>query len=136
AFEAFEASRPDDPRSAEALVRAGDIYSHQFKRCLEARRHYEAALRRFPALEPWAEKAKAGLMDCPDYFPLDSNRVWVYGDSASRGRNMRLEWELRVSSAGAGGKIASALYAGTKKINAKTEAYEKKDWTVWQLSGR
>lgn len=135
AFEAFAARRPDDPRSAEALVRAGRIYSTQFQRCREARVDFEAALRRFPKLEPWSTQAMAGLLGCPDYFPLEAGRVWVYGDTQSQGRNMRDEWELRESKSGASGEIVSALYAGKKRIQSKTEAYQKKEWAVWRIAG-
>lgn len=133
AYEKFTARRPSDPRAAEIHVRAGQLYT-SLQRCVEARRHFEAAGRGFPALEPWAARAKAGIMDCPDYFPIGKGRVWVYGDSASHGRNMRLESEVRVSS-GAGGTILAALYAGTKQIRSDASEYQKRDWMVFQKDG-
>lgn len=129
-FEAFVAARPADPRAAQAHVEAGRLYT-EMHRCLEARRHFEAAARNFPKLEPWAGRARLGLMQCPDYFPLTPGRTWVYGDSASRGRAMRLEWEVRASS-GAAGTIAAALYAGTRKLNDAAVSYAVDGWTLWQ----
>ncbi|MBI3552807.1 MAG: hypothetical protein HY077_09835 [Elusimicrobia bacterium] len=130
-YEKFLKDRPDDPRAAEVHVRAGELYSG-LHRCLEARRHFEAAARGFPKLEPWAARAKGGIMGCPDYFPLESGRVWVYGDSASRGKNMRLDAEVRLSSGGAGGTILTALYAGAKQIRVERAEYKKADWMVLQ----
>lgn len=136
AFETFAASRPGDPRAAEALVRSGEIYATRFKRCRESRRDFEAALRRFPAAEPWASRAKAGLMGCPDYFPIDLNHRWVYGDTESQGSNMRLQWQMNTSSGSAHAEITTALYAGAKKIRDGLEVYEKRDWTIWQSDGQ
>lgn len=129
-FEAFARARPEDPRAAQAHVETGRLYA-SMQRCLEARRHFEAAARDFPKLEPWAGRARLGLMQCPDYFPLTPGRSWVYGDSASRGRAMRLEWEVRASSAGAG-TIATALYAGTRRLSDAQVRYEVDGWTLWQ----
>ncbi|MBI3288478.1 MAG: hypothetical protein HYZ74_03050, partial [Elusimicrobia bacterium] len=97
-YEAFLASRPKDPRACEVRLRAADIYRRFFGRCPEARRHYETAARDFPRLRACADRAKSGLLACPDFFPTDPGRIWVYVDSASGGRAMRLEWEARASS--------------------------------------
>ena len=129
-LEAFAAARPNDPLSAQAHVDAGRLYSGM-QRCLEARRHFEAAARAFPRLEPWASRARLGLMQCPDYFPLTPGRTWVYGDSASRGAAMRLEWEVSAASEGAG-LVQTALYAGSKRLSAGQTRYEVSDWTLWQ----
>jgi hypothetical protein len=129
-YEAFIARRPADPRGAEMHVRAGWLYA-EMDRCLEARRHFEAAAREFPKLEPWSARAKAGVMSCPDYFPLAAGRVWTYGDSASGGKAMRLEWQVSASS-GAGASMTQTLYAGAKKLRAQEISYEWADWTLWQ----
>lgn len=134
-YERFVERHAQDPRAAEALVRAGFIYAGQLKRCLEARRRFEAAARAFPELKPWAARAKAGIFNCPDYFPLDSGRTWVYGDSASEGRAMRLEWQMRKAT-GDEGTLTSALYAGKKRLRADEGRFTKSDWTVWELNGR
>lgn len=131
-YEKFLASRPKDPRACEVRLRAADIYGRFFGRCEEARRHFEAAARDFPRQTACLERAKAGLLRCPDYFPTDAGRSWVYVDSASGGQAMRLEWEARASS-GSVSSISSALYAGDKRIQAKTEHYTKADWAVWRV---
>lgn len=133
AYERFAESHPGDPRAAEAHVRAGRIYASVFERCLEARRHFESAARGFPKLEPWAAKARAGVMSCPDYFPLEAGRGWVYGDSDSKGRAMRLEWEVRAQD----GKplVLASLYAGARKLKTDERRYETRDWMVWERQG-
>lgn len=135
AYESFLARDSGSPRTAEVSVRLAYLYAAQLDRCLEARRLYESALRRFPHAEPWASRAKAGIMACPDYFPLDTGRSWVYGDTSSQGKNMTLDWQVRLSS-GIRTEVFTALYAGKKKIREGTETYEKKDWAVWQRIGR
>ena len=129
-YEAFLAHGAADVRAAELHVRAGRIYAG-LERCLEARRHYETAAREFPKLEPWAGRAKGGIMSCPDYFPLQAGRSWVYGDSASGGKAMRLEWQVRTSS-GLGGLVTQSLYAGAKLYQSSEARYELADWTLWQ----
>jgi len=131
-YEKFLASRPKDPRACEVRLRAAELYRGVFGRCEEARRHYEAAARDFPHMTACLERAKTGLLRCPDYFPTDEGRTWIYVDSASGGRAMRLEWEARTSS-GPAGSIQSALYAGDKRIQTKIETYLKSDWAVWRV---
>ena len=131
-YEKFLASRPHDPRACEVRLRTAELYRRFFGRCGEARAHYEAAVRDFPSDSSCLERAKTGLLRCPDYFPTDEGRTWVYVDSASGGKAMRLEWEARASSGGVT-SIQSALYAGARRIQAKTERYRKADWAVWRL---
>lgn len=135
ALDRFTEKSSKDPRACEAHLRAGRIYSSVFNRPLEARRHYEAAVRDFPGSKACAEKAKAGLMSCPDYFPLEPGRFWIYGDSASGGRNMRLDWEMRVSTDGARTSILASLYAGNKRLSVKETSYAKRDWAVREIAG-
>jgi hypothetical protein len=130
-YEKFLASRPRDPRSCEVRLRAAELYRGVFGRCGEARAQYEAAARDFPNQKACLERAKAGLLRCPDFFPTDAGRTWVYVDSASGGKAMRLEWEARAST-GPIASIQSALFAGNKRIQVKTERYEKADWAVWR----
>lgn len=128
-YERFLADRPKDPRACEVRLRAAELYRSFFGRCVEARVHYEAAARDFPRQTACLERAKLGLLKCPDYFPTDPGRTWVYVDSASGGRAMRQESEALVSS----GTIQSGLFAGNKRILLKSERYEKADWTIWRL---
>ena len=129
-YEAFVARAPSDPRAGELHVRAGRLYA-QMGRCEEARHHFEAAARGFPRDEPWADRARDGIMACPDYFPLDPGRRWTYGDSVSRGRAMKLEWSVVASSA-AGAEMRTALYAGEKKLREERPSFEVSGWTIWQ----
>src|SRR4051812_8607459 len=89
-YEAFLSHRPRDPRSCEVRLRAAALY-RGFGRCAETRAHLEAAARDFPHMTECADRAKAGLLSCPDYFPLDLGRTWVYVDSDSKGKAMRLD---------------------------------------------
>ena len=134
AYENFLRRFPEDRRAAQVCVSAGDIYARHFQRCLEARRHYEAAARLLPQTQPWASRAQAGIMSCPDYFPLQPGRRWRYGDSESRGRYMRLDRELKVSS-GAAAEVLSVRFAGAKLVNSYKTRYEKRDWGVWEYDG-
>jgi hypothetical protein len=128
-YESFLASRPKDPRSCEVRLRAAELYRSFFNRCEEARAHYEAAARDFPRQKACVDRAKLGLLLCPDYFPVAPGRIWVYVDSASGGRAMRQESEALISS----GTFQSRLYAGDRRILFKTERFEKADWAVWRL---
>lgn len=135
-YEAFLSRRPKDPRACEVRLRAGELYRRVFARCGEARAHYEAAARDFPSQRACVDRAKAALLLCPDYFPTDGGRTWVYVDSASGGKAMRLEWEARASTSGlvgTSGTVLSALFAGNKRIQQKSERYEKADWAVWRV---
>jgi tetratricopeptide (TPR) repeat protein len=127
-YEKFLQAYPDDPRVCEVHVRAADIYA-RLSRYFEARRHYEAAARAGSAA--CAARGRDGVMTCPNYFPLDPGRIWVYGDSASGGHNMRLEWQVRASS-GAAVSIAASLYAGDKRVRFDENTYERHDWAFWR----
>lgn len=134
-YETFVQKRPQDPRSCDALLRAARIYAIRLERCLEARRLYEKAVRDHPAQVECVNAAKAGLMTCPDYFPIEAGRSWIYGDSASGGKNMRLEWDLRMATTSVSGYIVSSLFAGKKIISRGMLRYERKDWAIWETSG-
>lgn len=132
-YEAFLKSRPRDARSCEIRLRAAGLY-RAFGRCGEARIHYEAAARDFASVPACAERGKAGLLECPDFFPLDKGRTWVFVDSASKGRAARQEYEVTASS-GPGGTVTESLYAGSRRIRSSQARYEKRDWAVWRVEG-
>lgn len=134
-YEAFLASRPEDPRSCQVRLRAAEIY-RGWGRWAEARHHYEAAARGFPQMKECAERAKLSLLSAPDYFPLDAGRTWVYVDSDTKGRAMRLDWEVRRSSGPGGGSVQTSLFAGNTRIREATESYAKQDWGVWRTDTR
>lgn len=132
-YEAFLRARPEDARAAELHVRAGRLYA-QMERCDDARRHFEAAARDFSKVEPWATRGRVGVMSCPDYFPLEAGRAWVYGDSASGGRAMRLQWTVTASSS-TGIAVRQTLFAGPRQLKSVEVAYDVSGWTVWQRDG-
>lgn len=127
-LELFVEKAPDDPRACDAHLRLGRLYADVYDRPVEARRHFEAAARGFPKDTACVEAAKAGILSAPDYFPLAAGRVWVYGDSASGGRAMRLEVEARPE-----GKLVSSLFAGQKRLSSEEKAYAKRDWEVVEV---
>lgn len=134
-YEKFLADRPKDPRACEVRLRAAEIY-RGFGRCGEARMHWETAVRDFPRSGVCAERAKISLLSCPDYFPLDLGRTWVYVDSESRGKAMRLDWEVRRATAAAAGAIQTTLYAGNRRNREAYETYEKREWAVWRTDAK
>lgn len=134
-YEAFLARRPRDPRACEIRLRAAELYRTVFGRCAEARTHYEAAARDFASAPLCVERGKLGLLSCPDYFPLDAGRSWVYVDSATKGRAMRQDWEV-LESSGASAVIARTLYAGSRAVRSDRERYVKRDWAVWRVDGK
>jgi hypothetical protein len=130
-YERFIADRPADPRSCEVRLRAAEIY-RGWGRCGEARMHWEAAVRGFPKMKECADRARMSLLSCPDYFPLDKGRTWVYVDSESSGKAMRLDWQVRRATGSVSGSIQTTLYAGSTRNREASESYEKRDWGVWR----
>jgi len=133
-YEQYLSRAPQGFYAEQTRVRLGNIYA-TLDRCEEAHLQYEAALRGKALKQPWLSEAQAGLMDCPDYFPLGSVRSWVYGDSATLGREMTLNWDMKLSSSGVAAQIQSSLYAGKSLVKKETLAYVKKDWAIWEKSG-
>ncbi|MDD5657254.1 MAG: tetratricopeptide repeat protein [Elusimicrobia bacterium] len=129
ALESYLSRHPEGPRACRVRLRLGRVYNRRFGRWSEARRHFEAAARSYDAA--CASAARAEIMNCPDYFPLDAGRQWIYGDTASGGRNMRLEVR---AEAGAGGRavLRGVLYAGKKRLSSEAREFRKKDWAVWE----
>ncbi|MBI4425350.1 MAG: hypothetical protein HY554_16595 [Elusimicrobia bacterium] len=141
-FERFARRYPDHPRVPEALVRAARIYAYAFQRCPQAQPLLEQAARSRPG-GPWAREAERTLLDCPDYFPLRPGASWVFVDSQTGGKNMRLEVSAkegpapeRASAAGPAAEVESVFYAGKRKFQTVRRRYEKADWAVWELEGR
>lgn len=130
-YEAFLSHRPRDPRACEVRLRAAAL-ERAFGRCGEARLHLEAAARDFPRMTECADRAKTALLSCPDYFPLDLGRTWTYVDSDSKGKAMRLDWEVRRATASAEGLLQTSLYAGNRRIRESSESYAKRDWAIWR----
>lgn len=135
AFQGFARRYPADPRAAEALVRAGRIHARVFGRCREARPLYEQAARHFGSLGPWPGLARRGLLDCPNYFPLQDGARRVYVDSQTGGRNMTLDFRVAASGDGERGEAVGAYYAGKTRFQGYRRRYEKADWAIWESEG-
>lgn len=133
AYLRFVEADPSDPRAPEALTRAASIHARVFGRCDRAVPLYERAAR--SGAEPWAERARLGLMACPDYLPLVSGASWTYVDSQSGGRNMRLVFSVEASSDGARATASGDYFAGEKKVQPYRRSYERRDWTLWERAG-
>jgi hypothetical protein len=134
-YESFLAARPKDPRACQVRLRAAEIY-RGWGRYGEARRHYEAAARDFSGMPACADIAKLSLLSSPDYFPLDKGRTWVYVDSDSKGKAMRLDWEVRKSSGLVSASVQTVLFAGNKRIREANESYAKRDWGLWRTDAK
>jgi tetratricopeptide (TPR) repeat protein len=133
-YETFLKDRALDPRSCEVRLRAGEI-ERSIGRYDDARRHFEAAVRDFPRMTECVVRAKASLLSCPDYFPLDKGRTWVYGDSSSAGKAMRQEWTMKASSPSES-SIAVVIFAGDRRFSSTDEGYVKADWALWHVAGK
>ena len=127
---------PSDPRAAEALVRAARIHAREFGRCPEARRLFERAAREHSVSGGWAQEARHGLMECPDFLPLRDGGTWTYVDSETGGKSMRLEFSVRASSDGFRGEAEGAYFAGKTRVQAYRRRWEKEEWAVWEREGR
>jgi hypothetical protein len=131
AYESFLSRRPGGLQEAEALVRAAMIYAEAFGRCERAVPLFERAAR-LSSYPEWASKAKDGLLDCPDYFPIRPGARWVYVDSESGGQNMKLDIQM---STGTRARITGAYFAGENRFRDYSRSCEKKDWIVWEFDG-
>ncbi len=128
---------PRDPLACQAHVRAGRIETQRLKDCASALADFASAARDFPKLKGCAADARAGLMSCPDFFPLEKGLTWTYGDSQSLGRNMRLIVSVEKASGGREAVLRGRLYAGRKLVRDDEVGYEKTDWWLLErLGGR
>ena len=121
-------------RAIEVRLRRGEIESRVLHRCDQAVSDYESVARNLPPQNPWFQKAVLGILSCPDYFPLEPGRTWIYGDSLSLGKNMKDEWETLDGKEGKNA-ILSSLYAGKKLVRRRKSLFQKKNWAVFQLEG-
>jgi hypothetical protein len=126
---------PRDPLACQARVRAGRVEAQRLMDCAAALADFSAAARDFPALESCVADARAGLMSCPDFFPLEEGLSWTYGDSQSRGRNMRLIVSVRKAAGGRTALMQSRLYAGRRLVRDEELRYEKSDWRLVESRG-
>lgn len=132
--EAFISALPEDPRSCELRVRAGRIY-RKADMCAQAQKLWETAARMQHASADCRQTARDELLSCPDFFPLDGGRSWTYVDSDSIGKAMRLEWTIAAGARAGHSNVATALFAGVKKIRDSSENYTKRDWQIEKIDG-
>ncbi len=125
---------PNSSRAVEVKFRLGNIESQVFHRCDQAVSDYESVTRNLSPQNPWFQKAVLGILNCPDYFPLESGRTWVYGDSLSRGKNMKDEWKALRGKEDKNA-ILSSLYAGKNLVRQGKLLFQKKDWAVFRIEG-
>ncbi len=130
AYASYLKGSPRAESACGARVRLGRIYALRLRRCPEARLQFEEAARGFPRLEDCRRKAQAGIMSCPDYFPLENGLRWLYGDTLSHGKNMRLSVEAASSNPGVSARSRSKLYAGNSLIRSGSTDYEARKWEI------
>ena len=135
-YENFLKKHPQDHRSVEVRYRAGLIYARKLDRCREAVPLFEDAARdRETANKEWVKLARLGLLSCPDYFPLRDGTKWLYVDSLSLGKNMRLDVGIRKSSGGVSGLVSGKMFAGEQMIQWYKRSYDKQGWAVYETIG-
>ncbi|MBI5201112.1 MAG: hypothetical protein HY925_05970 [Elusimicrobia bacterium] len=133
-FGAFAAKYPAHAKAPEAMVRAARIYTYVFQRCPEAVPLLEKTAREHSDT-PWAEEARRALLDCPEYFPMRARANWIFVDSQTGGKNMRLEIVVSSASAAAA-DMRGAFYAGTQRFQDYKKRYVKEGWAVWEEDGK
>jgi hypothetical protein len=126
-FKAYAERWPSDERAPEAQFRAGTGLC-KLGRFEEGGVQLEGAAR--GGVEPWAQKARAELLRCPDYFPTPAPFGWTYVDAETGGRNMT----ERVL-AHDGDVLERRILAGSKLVDKRQFKVERKDWEV-RLNGR
>ncbi|MBI4347156.1 MAG: hypothetical protein HY553_09900 [Elusimicrobia bacterium] len=132
-FAAFADRYRSDPRVPEALVRSARLYTYRLQRCPQAQPLLERAAREHES-SPWAEEARRALLDCPEYFPMRPRSSWVFVDSQTGGKNMRLEVLVTTSTASSA-ELKGAFFAGTKRFQEFRRRYVKEGWAVWEEDG-
>ncbi|OGS19227.1 MAG: hypothetical protein A2219_08145 [Elusimicrobia bacterium RIFOXYA2_FULL_50_26] len=113
-------------RAAESLYRLGRIYQKKLKIYSHANRFFRELADKYPSVEPWYSRAREGILNSPDYYPLTPGSFWIEGDSATGGRNMRAEWNCSSVSSGTF-KIERKVYAGASLVTKIVRYFRKKD---------
>lgn len=122
-----------DKRCPEALYRLASIYQKKLKLYKQSAQYYRRLIEFYPSSLPWASLAKQGLMDSPDYYPLNAGNFWIEGDSETQGRNMRAEWNCHEVSTGTF-LISRKLYAGPSRVAEIKRFYKKADFELREYS--
>jgi tetratricopeptide (TPR) repeat protein len=117
---------PKDAVAAEALYRAGNLYQKKLKLFSQAAHYYTLLIESYPDASPWAARAREGIMDSPDYFPLTQGTFWIEGDSETGGLNMRSAWDCTKISTGTY-CIRRRVYAGQQMVSEFNRYYRKEN---------
>jgi hypothetical protein len=133
AYDDFIRDHKTDPRLGEVSLRAGKIFADAIGDCDKALPHFERAVR--SAVQPWAERAKSAILDCPNFFPLTDGGSWTFVDSLSGGENMRMVLGVKTSSGGLAGRLTGEMYAGETKIMDVDSTIVKDGWTIYEHKG-
>ncbi|OGS05686.1 MAG: hypothetical protein A3G41_03880 [Elusimicrobia bacterium RIFCSPLOWO2_12_FULL_59_9] len=134
-YQDFSRRYDRDPRSAEALYRAGKIYQTQFRRYAEARALLESAARRGHALGPgaelWMRLAREAVFHCPDYFPMRPGLKWTFVDSETGGKNMT---QTLTGEGGESYHVSFQIYAGKNLVQSGKKFYLKENWQLFETA--
>jgi hypothetical protein len=126
---------PESELGPAACLEIAEIYRTNLKLFTLAQRYYKELLNKYPAEAKYVEKAKLGLLNSPDYFPLYDGSFWIEGDSESGGKAMRAE---RNCSQVADGlfKIEYKYYAGSELVTKFSRYYRKSGYDVIEAEDR
>jgi len=120
-YKMFALKNPGDARAAEALFKAGEIYSRQFGLCEKSKPVFEILLKNY-AVTPLRASAAKDLFVCPDYLPVDKPFVWTYGDSETGGANATQITRVAEWTSGRPYTLTQ-IYAGTTLIAKQKKNY-------------
>ena len=120
-YKLFAEKNPSDPRAPQALFEAAGIYSKEFGLCSESSPLLERLLRNYPGVS-FRNEALGALLRCPDYFPVNTAGVWVYGDSQTGGRSARQRFAILEVSSGKS-RAENSIYAGSRLVIKQKRGY-------------
>jgi tetratricopeptide (TPR) repeat protein len=131
-YKAIGEKYPDSRYVPEALYRAARIYQEELKIYPEARKLYAELIYKFPDDSAVVGRAKIGIFDSPDYFPLREGYITVEGDSETGGRNMRVEQYYSVISTNVC-SVEKRYYAGSRLASSIKKIYAKVNYELREL---
>lgn len=124
---------PASKYAPEALYAAANLYRKELQVYPEARKLYAELIQRYPESQEWVKLAKRGILDSPDYFPLEQDYLLVEGDSQTLGRNMQLEKYCTRVSTGVY-SVTKKYFAGDNMVSKVERFYEKVDYELREMS--
>ena len=134
-YQDFARENPKDPDSAEALFRVGEIYRAVIRDYARARAIFAQVIELHPE-SPWSAAAREAAMNSPDYFSFDPPQKRTYGDSQTRGTNMKMVDVLSPDDEDPSRiKVERSIFAGNSLVSKTTVYYEKLDGELRERSG-